>query len=143
MTKEEFLADLVHFYGSDPSRRAVNSNGSCVYSPIKTRSRDSPGCAIGRYLICDLKTKKKFDDKALTWNIVVSQNPDLKLLPDWMEKYPVRFLRQCQMLHDDNNNWKKGNELPLQRLIHEIIRDFELSREAYEEALNKLQNQEI
>lgn len=88
--RRAFLKDIKEFYNSN--NRAVNSKGTCLYQATK----NSPGCAIGRWL-----DEKPFCD------LTVNSDKVQKFLPKWMTEMGVEFLRLCQMLHDDKNNWNE------------------------------------
>jgi hypothetical protein len=140
MTKEEFLADLVTFYGKDPANlRALLD----VYAPVRctySSTETSPGCAIGRHLLCSNDFKKDLDKQGdfSTVFLFLEKEGKLDIVPKWMQEMPINFLDLCQSLHDQRDNWDTVglSNRGLERL-KAIIRRYGLSEETVMSLISK------
>lgn len=135
MTKEEFLLDLIAYYGEDPEARRNFGPVSrlCKYSPIISTSE---GCAIGRHLIGTLEEKKRWDIRGGYLSVLICINdnmlPDIR--PEWMKGMNPDFLHCCQDLHDDIENWSYKGGLSSEGVknVNSIIARYSLKLPLYE-----------
>lgn len=107
MLKE--LWDMVVYYGTDPSRRAVDTDGNCTYHDEHTGNM----CAVGRrmtqegrdaygHTICDVDVLcdvylRMGENNHLSDNQVLASIMEVTL--------PVGFWMRLQQLHDSCMNW--------------------------------------
>jgi hypothetical protein len=139
MTPEQFLADLVSFYGANPNRRSITSKGKCYYGPMST----SPGCQIGRYLLCSDEEKRELDKTPVSYRSLVAKLQStgrLDIIPNWMLKLDQEFVEACQHLHDASWYWGNvGLSASGEDEVKRILDSFDLSEQAYLEALAEKQ----
>lgn len=113
-----FLNDTVEYY-SDVSRRNVDDDETCFYSPL---SENSDGCAIGRFLDRD---NAAFLDQNAGGSIKTILNRHPERIPSWMESLGASFLLNIQYLHDENYYWNKEGLSPSgQKKVDDIKRDY-------------------
>lgn len=96
MTKNGIINQTVKFYSEDPSRRALNENGGCVY-----RNDEGNKCAVGR---CFNEKKANFlsDLDAKSYDKEYCLDNHLK------KKYKghsIEFWDDLQGLHDSSYCW--------------------------------------
>lgn len=107
--RRAFIEDEAAFYNS--KNRCADAMG-CYYHPLP----HSPGCAIGRHLDRNSEVIRRKLKGTIT-NILEFTGRNTKdYFPTWMLEMGSCFLRDCQFLHDDAENWnenglsKKGKE---------------------------------
>jgi len=107
----KFLELTASFYNKT-NRRVVNKSREsyCLYSS----SKDSPGCAIGRWVSKD--SDLDFDTIAPVYSEGVFRN-----LPKWMQEMGKKFLCTVQLFHDSDCNWnEKGLSNSGNRIYEDI-----------------------
>jgi hypothetical protein len=127
-TGREFnvLQDVIkHFSKSPNTLRSKDPSGKCLYNPPPNKKK-SIGCAIGIYL--SEEVAETFDNQHITSiDSIFSRPPLKKLLPDWMKKMDVNFLKEIQELHDDEENWSsKGLSKEGKEYTKEICKEYKL-----------------
>lgn len=101
-TKTEILKEAFEYYAADPSRRAINAEGSCRYL-----MKDGRKCAVGR---CLIEGKKicygSFQKDPIFAEIQANQiaNLDSHLLPEY-RGHSVDFWQELQYWHDCCSNF--------------------------------------
>lgn len=124
-TKEEFFLDMLEFYTQDTDRRCVDENGHCFYY-VKGKK----GCAIGRFL--NSKIAQGFDKEELHIRYII--NHTLAGIPAWMFNFGANFLRQIQILHDENMYWDLKNKTLSddgKRKVKDILKEYDISEEKF------------
>lgn len=112
MTKEEIIRDTFLFYDSDPSRRAVDEEGSCTY-----RTEDGRNCAFGRYMkeeylknecceIYGMGISSDYTDNTLVGMLEVDNHDEL--LIEKVQGHPLHFWKELQSLHDREYYWSEN-----------------------------------
>lgn len=84
-----FVLSTMHFYNNN--NRSTGEAGYCLYKPTQ---KNSPGCAIGRFVSDKLTEKQK-----------ASGASNFHLLPKWMQEMSPQFLDAVQSLHDKYDCW--------------------------------------
>lgn len=114
--RREFLDEMVAHFSVNP--RAVDSNGSCVYSHSV-----NGGCAIGRKISKDLAYRFDYMGAEVSYNFTVSDERIFNLLPLELSMLGVNFLQDCQYLHDNENSWDENGLSPQGKAFFDIIVD--------------------
>ncbi len=96
----DFLEETINHYNIN--NRCVTKTDTCLYSPIKNKSK---GCAIGRH-IRDKKLCKKLDKFGILENSV-NNDEVFDLLPKKLQRLGQSFLIEIQNLHDYTPNWNE------------------------------------
>lgn len=111
--RKKFLEDIGGFYNF--ANRAMNESGRCVYYPTK----NSPGCAVGRWLPLEVVENSTLDGLPVVYSAVWNE------LPKWMKEMGEGFLLECQRLHDNKSYWNdKGLSIEGREQYSDIIADF-------------------
>lgn len=131
MSKEimqNMLQEIVTHFGKNPRElRSVQSHehGGCLYHPNLELTPKSIGCAIGMYLDWDVAKKLDGGSSVAIGNIFEGNRK--QLLPEWMQKLDVHFLKKCQRLHDYMFFWnEKGISDRGKEEVKEICKQFKL-----------------
>lgn len=101
-TKKEILEEAFGFYSEDPSRRAINTEGTCKYL-----MEDGRKCAVGR---CLIEGKKicygGMEKNPIFAEIQAQQIDDLDshLLPEY-RGHDADFWQELQYWHDNDLNF--------------------------------------
>ncbi len=115
--QKAFLDYTAEFYNLN--NRAEKPEGGCVYYALG----DSPGCAIGQFLLPALQKSciGPIDD------VYYYQPEYFNQFPEWMIKMGVEFLREIQRLHDYPSYWDETgiNEMG-RKLYRQIVENFDL-----------------
>lgn len=90
-TRLQFLTETINYYNS--TNRGVLKSGLCSYVL---------GCAIGRHLTSELAAKLELS------NFGVAHPEMFKQLPENLQKLGESFLREIQILHDNEKNWDEN-----------------------------------
>lgn len=85
-----FLEEMCAHYNN--TNRAATESGACFYGPAP----HSRGCAIGAWVPALSGCRGP---------IFLVQSEIPKILPDWMQSMGIRFLADCQVLHDNSEFW--------------------------------------
>ncbi len=101
-----FLNDTLEYYSTDVSRRNIDDDRNCLYSPL---NKNSDGCAIGRFM---KKTDSAFLDKNKIGSIITVFNKYPERIPLWMKSLGIDFLNVIQLLHDENDYWNEKGLSP-------------------------------
>lgn len=119
MTEIELLNNTIQHYNS---KNRCEKEGWCKYSP-KTLDLEgiSEGCAIGRFLKPEVAEELDTITLCSIHEIVCTNKKSL--LPDWMLKMNPIFLRDVQLLHDQDDNWTIDGLSPKGKYIVELIKD--------------------
>jgi hypothetical protein len=95
-TKEQIMTETFEFY-SDPSNRAVRSNGGCFYLDIETGKK----CAVGRCLDPNAFLEKLDQGVQGCWFTI------LELLTPEYQVHDIDFWIFLQTWHDEQINFDK------------------------------------
>lgn len=93
-TKEKIMTETFEFY-SDPSNRAVRSNGGCFYLDIETGKK----CAVGRCLDPNAELEKLDEGVPRCWTTISEL-----LLPEY-QGHDMFFWACLQDWHDHKLNF--------------------------------------
>lgn len=102
-TIAEVINDTAAFYIEDPSRRALNQHGKCVYRTEDARRR----CAVGRYMTDEQVVRAQEVERSNGYSTSVYDLPG-SCLP----AVPIRLLADLQEWHDMPSNWLPDNGGP-------------------------------
>ncbi len=100
-TKLEILNETVEYY-SQLGRRALRSDGSCVYKTLDGRM-----CAVGR---CMLSPEDYGRPGIITLCLGLPETLDSMLKPEYRGHLPG-FWSSLQRLHDSAKHWNKDGSL--------------------------------
>jgi hypothetical protein len=109
MTKIEIISETVEFYSADTSRRSFVMKGSttqCVYN-----AGDDRHCAVGRCMTEELKSQGvDLENNSEPLEGVMENYSEVdELLEQKYHGHSLKFWRDLQSFHDQNDNWdKKG-----------------------------------
>lgn len=125
MTKEEFLLDMLDYYTTDVSRRAIQK-GVCVY-----KTTDGRKCAIGRHI-----NDEKYDP-LIEGCVITINGPVINCLNENIKSIDTVFLRNVQKLHDSELNWDKNKLSEYGKdQLHEIIIHNNLDKSKFTKYIN-------
>jgi hypothetical protein len=112
-----FLKSTIKHYNAN--NLCFNTNGGCQYS----KTEDSKGCAIGRWLPARLASQLDSRED----NTDVSNWDVFKSLPDWMISLRADFLASIQSLHDGPFNWDENGLSKIGKdAVELIVKRYEL-----------------
>lgn len=141
MTQEEFLLDTLEYYTTDTSRRCVNTEGKCYYSP-KNASTTGNGCAIGRHVPDQLKENMDMasNDKPVTVHSLFTDGQFSHLFDEFpaeLKALGEPFLFRIQSLHDDPDDWSKAGLTDEGKIsLHNIIVAFDMDENKFAKYIN-------
>lgn len=99
--RHAFIDYIGRFYNLN--NRAA-SGSTCFYS----KTDNSPGCAIGQFLPAELSAELDNLDGMHIEKISIHKQSLYLKIPAWMREMGVKFLLDCQSVHDDGVNWGKA-----------------------------------
>ena len=100
MTALEIIEETVAYYSEDTTRRAVTSDGSCLYTTASGNH-----CALGRCLQEEFQTTK-FKYNGECGSYVLDDKMGLEnILRDEYKGHDKRLWSDLQELHDVRDNW--------------------------------------
>lgn len=131
----ETLAKHLKVYVDDPSKRNVDKNNNCKYSPETTGNTNSPGCFVGSFLSLELANKidKEYHGEIGVDGIINYLGNDCpKIILD-----NQNLMSNFQILHDYKNNFTtpKGLSVEGKSRLKYIIRNYNLDIEPFKEFL--------
>jgi len=134
-TKEAFLLDALDYYTTDTNRLCVNK-GLCKYSPVNaTKEGISEGCMIGRHMTPENQMMADaINPYGADVSLILKNYSDL--LPDWLKLFESEFIRDCQKLHDNYDNWDyTGLTICGYNRLRDIINAYSLDKAQFEKYL--------
>lgn len=112
-SKLEIINEVVAHFSEDPSRRATNCSGDCVY-----RTEDGRACAVGMFIqdSCYVPSYEGISADAL-----LHAGNDEMLLEDY-RGHGITFWLDLQLLHDCPDYWNSEGLTDLGReYLQEIV----------------------
>jgi hypothetical protein len=99
--RHAFIDYISRFYNAN---NRATSGSTCIYS----KTDNSPGCAIGQFLPADLSAELDQSRGTHIETISIHKQSLYLKIPAWMREMGVKFLLDCQRVHDDGVNWSEA-----------------------------------
>lgn len=110
----EFITTELQPYIDNPSLRAINSKGLCVYLDKTTGNK----CLVGKQIPKE-KYKEEFEDESLYGSDKVWES-----LPEEIKELGREFLSELQHLHDSSKFWSPEFNKEGKTYLEETIKEY-------------------
>ena len=144
MSKDEIsklLAEKLSIFVNDSSKRCFiltkEFKNKCKYSGT-TLNIDAEGCLIGLFLSKEDRVKADINKVGSVIDLINRAKELEIVIPDWFYKVDKYLLNKFQSLHDVPNYWdENGLSKDGKKFLQNLITDFNLNSEAFENILSK------
>lgn len=115
----EVLLDSILYFGSDPSRRAIDWSDPSEPGPV-FRSKDGRVCAVGRWLQDPMAVQTKFGTVSIE-ELLAHGMPEAKLFKREARGLPIEFWEHIEELHDEPACWRATGRKGLTSLGRQVV----------------------
>lgn len=137
----KLLAEKLAIFTNDSSKRCfiLNKKGNayCKYSGTSLNI-DAEGCLIGLFLSKEDRIKADINNVGSAIDLIRKAKDIEIVIPDWFYEVNEQLLNKFQSLHDIQKYWgENGLTNDGKNFLQDLITDFDLNSEAFENILSK------